>query len=167
MEKYHEMREQAKKRLQIADHMLTMTYPMVRDTRLLLAALDNIFLAFTNAMGSVLYYERLYKRVPLFPDNFEGKFSVFWDNCAKRYKMDKKHLQAMRQIKEIIVEHKKSPVEFSRQDKFIICSDDYKIKTISLDNLKEFLESAKQFVQQAASIISKEEAIISSGIKAK
>jgi hypothetical protein len=57
MEKFQELREVAKKKLQLADHILTMTYPIVNDSKLLLAVVENMFLALTNAMGSVLYYE--------------------------------------------------------------------------------------------------------------
>ena len=64
MEKYEEIRDKAIKNIKIADHMLTQTYPLVKDPRLLLTVLENVFLSLTNAIGALLYFERLYKRVP-------------------------------------------------------------------------------------------------------
>lgn len=167
MESYQVLREQARKRIQVADHMLTMTYPLVKDARLLLTIMENIFLALTHSMGAVLHYERLYKRVPPFTDNFENKLSLFKERCMHKYNVDKKYTDTMRNIKDIIIEHKKSPIEFARQDRFIICSDNYRIKAVSLNDIKGFLENAKEFVRQASSIISKNEAIESNSAKLK
>ena len=88
MERFQELRDAANKKLKLADHILTMTYPMVKDPRLLLSSLENLFLAYTYGMSSLLYYERLFKRIPLFPDNFAGKFEMFRDKCSKKYNLD-------------------------------------------------------------------------------
>ena len=57
MEKYEELRDMARKKIQIADHMLTMTYPMIKDPKLLLAVMENIFLALTNSIAASLLNE--------------------------------------------------------------------------------------------------------------
>ena len=79
MEKFQELRDAANKKLQLADHILTMTYPIVKDPKLLLSVVENLFLAFSYGIGSVLHYERLFKRIPPFPDNFASKFELFRD----------------------------------------------------------------------------------------
>lgn len=159
MEEFQQFREVAKKKISLADHMLTMTYPLVNDTKLLLVVLENVFLAMTNAMGSVLYYERLFKRVPPFTDNFENKFHLFKEKCVNRYKISPDYITLLREIKEIIVQHRKSPVEFIRKDRFVICSENYKIKTISVDQIKEYIAKAKSFIQLTNFIVSKNERI--------
>ncbi|MDP6548172.1 MAG: hypothetical protein QF917_04415 [Candidatus Woesearchaeota archaeon] len=159
MEKFQELREQAKKKLQLADHILTMTYPLVKDSRLLIAAVENLFLAFTNGMNSVLYYERTFKRIPPFPDNFTSKFELFKDKCAKRYEIDSEYLKIIRDIKEIIIAHKKSPVEFSRKENFVICNGDYRMRSISSNELKAYVEKAKLFIKTVSTIVSKDEKI--------
>ena len=159
MEKFQELREQAKKKLQLADHILTMTYPLVKDSRLLIAAVENLFLAFTNGMNSVLYYERLFKRIGPFPDNFTSKFDVFKDKFVKRYELDAEYLKIMRDIKDIIVAHKKSPMEFSRKENFVICSDNYRMRSISANELKVYVEKAKLFIKTVSTIVSKDEKI--------
>lgn len=162
MEKFQELRETAKKKIQLADHILTQTYPLVKDTKLLLVVMENIFLALTNSIGSLLYYERLFKRIPPFQDNFSSKFNMFRAKCIDRYKIDKEHVIFIQDIKDIIVEHKKSPVEFVRKDRFVICSDNYSMKTISVEQIKEHLAKAKLFTNQMGNITTKEEAIFNS-----
>lgn len=155
MEKFQELREIAKKRISIADHMLNMTYPFVNDPKLLVTVVDNIFLAMTNSMSSVLYYERLFKRIPLFPENFESKFALFKNKCVKRYNIPKEHTGLLRELKEIVIKHRKSPIEFSRGGRFIICNGNYRVKSIGVEQLKNFIENAKAFIGVNNNIINK------------
>ncbi|RMF54516.1 hypothetical protein D6745_05125 [Candidatus Woesearchaeota archaeon] len=148
MEKFQLAQQKAKKNLQVADHMLTVTYPMVKDPKLLASVMENLFLSLTNAMASLLYLDRMYKRVPPFQDTFESKFMVFRDKCARRYNIQKEYLDFILEVKNLVLEHKKSPVEFSRKDKFVICSDNYSIKAISVEKMKSYVAKAKMFVHQ-------------------
>ena len=159
MEKFQELRELANKKLQLADHIVTMTYPMVKDPHLLLSSIENLFLAFSYGMGSVLYYDRLFKRIPPFPDNFTSKYELFRDKCTKKYGLDQNYLKIIKDLREIIVTHKKSPMEFSRNEKFVICNGDYRMRTISSNEVKEYISKAKLFIKSISSIVSKDESI--------
>jgi hypothetical protein len=159
MEKFQELRSAANKKLQLADHMLTMTYPIVKDPKLLLSVIENLFLAFSYAMSSLLYYERLFKRIPSFSDNFKSKFEMFKDKCSDRYNLDEEYLKIMQEIKEIIIAHKKSPMEFQRNDNFVICNGDYRMRTISSDMIKIYVQKAKLFIKSVSTIVSRDESI--------
>lgn len=159
MEQFEELKEAAKKKISIADHMLTQTYPLVKDAKLLLAVLDNIFLSLSYAMSSVLSYDKLFKKISVFPENFEARFHVFKEKCAPRYNIDKEHLSLIREIKDIIIAHKKSPVEFARNDRFVICSENYRMKTVSVDQLKKIIQKSKMFVQETSNIVNKNDRI--------
>ncbi len=165
MERYDELRDIASKKIKIADHMLTMTYPMVKDPKLLLAVMENVFLALTNSVGALLHYERTFKRVPPFQETFVSKFNVFREKCAIRYNIDKEQVLMLEEIKDIILQHKKSPVEFTRSDSFIICSDDYKMKTITLDKMKNYILKSKLFIQNISNIINKNQEVFNKSIK--
>ena len=162
MEKYQELKESAKKKILIADHMLTQTYPLVKDVKLLLPVLENTFLALSYAMGAVLHYDRLFKHINVLPENFEAKLYIFKEKCVPRYNINNEYILLMRELKEIIVAHKKSPVEFVRNDRFVICSENYKMKTISIPEIKKYVASAKLFIQSTDFIVSKNEGIFRS-----
>lgn len=159
MEKFQEARERASKKLKVADHMITMTYPLVKDTRLLVSVMENLFLALTSSMASVLYYERLFKKIPPFHNNFDSKFNMFRAKIVPRYNINKEYVDMINEIKDIIVQHKKSPVEFSRKDKFVIASDTYNLKTISVDQIKKYIVQSKQFLIEMEEIVKKDEQI--------
>jgi len=159
MERFQEEREKAKRNIKIADHMLSVTFPLVKDPKLLLAILENIFLAYTNSIAAILYYERLFKRIPPFHETFESKLNMFREKCVLRYNLDKSYLLEVQNIKEIILEHKKSPVEFKRKDQFVICSDNYRIKSVSVQDIKKYIDRAKLFIEAMDTIVSKDEGL--------
>jgi len=159
MEKFQEHRDISKKKIQIADHILTQTYPLINDPKLLLAGLENIFLALTNSIGSLLYYERLFKKIPPFQNNFSSKFNMFRAKCVPKYNFTNEQVDLIQDTKDIILQHKKSPVEFTRKDRFVICSDNYSMKTISIDKIKDYLSKAKLFIQEINKIVSENEEI--------
>ena len=159
MEQFQLLRDKAKNRLKIADHILTTTYPLLKDTKLLIIIMENLFLAISYSMTALLHYDRLFKRIPPFHDSFESKFAMFKDRCVHRYNIDKKNLILLQEIKKMMAEHKKSPMEFIRKDKFVICSDKYRIQTISIPQLKDYMNQAKSFVITITNITSKNDAL--------
>ena len=159
MEKFQEVRDRAKKHLKTADHLLSVTYPMVRDPKLLLAVVDNLFLSMTDSMGAILHYERMFKRIPMFQETFESKFDMFKSKMVNKHSLDLEYLKVVQDLKSIIMEHKKSPVEFIRNEKFVICDEGYRMKTISVDELKEYISKAKIFIGQVDNITGKDEGI--------
>ena len=141
-----EKKLQAAKHVSVADHMLTQTYPFVQDPKLLLAVVDNLYSAIRLSMETVLEYERKYKRVPPYAGTFNSMVSVLKDNCSRRYSLKDDHFELIQQISEIMEQHKKSAIEFSRKDTFVICSDNYRLKTINLEALRKFISQTKLFV---------------------
>jgi hypothetical protein len=152
MEKYEEFFIIAKEKIQVADHMITMTFPLVKDPKILFLSLQNIFLSMTSAIKGILTYERLNKRIPPYSDTFEGRILALND-CSTRYGITKKHIAIVRNIRDIITEHQQSPVEFTRDGKFVICSPTYKMKILSLEELKAYIRDARLFVHTVSAKI--------------
>lgn len=159
MERFQELREAAKINIKNADHMVSVTYPLVKDTKLLLAIMENIFLGLNNTMSSLLYYDKLFKRIPSFGENFDSKFNLFRARCTRRYRIDEGYINLIQDVKSTIKEHKRSPVEFVKNDKFVICDNNYKMKTISVEELKEYIIKAKLFIEEINNITSKNEGL--------
>jgi hypothetical protein len=121
--------------------------------------LENIFLSLTTSMASLLYYERLFKRIPPFHDTFDSKYNLFREKMVRRHNIDPSYLRLLMETKEIIKEHKNSPVEFARKDKFVICSDSYQLRTISVEELKRKIAKAKLFIEEMDNLVSKNDGI--------
>lgn len=148
MEKIRVARDKAVKNIQFADHLLTQTYPTVKDPKLLLAVLENIFLALTNSLAAALHHERYEGKIPPFQDTFDSKFNTFKLRVAQGHNITNEELHFILEIKNLVVAHKQSPVEFAKKDAFVICSDKYKLNTIYYDQMKKFLSQSKQLVHK-------------------
>ncbi|MBU0980463.1 MAG: hypothetical protein KJ709_06655 [Nanoarchaeota archaeon] len=159
MEDFQRYRDEAEKALFIADHMLTVTYPLVQDTKILLSVLLNIHKGLKLAVMSILSHELIFKRIPAYPQDFGSQLELFEARATRRYDITPEYIQLIRKINDVVEMHKTSPMEFTRKDKFVICSDNYRLSSISKDQLKDHLSKAKLFIGEMKHIVGKHERI--------
>ena len=152
MEKFIENLSKASALLKTADHMLYMTYPLVREKRILLKILTEIYTAILCTINSILQYEYLYKRINLYKDAKEN-LSVFKNKCAPRYAISSEQISKILEILELAEKHKNSPFEFVRNDKIVIMTNALKTDTITLEQMKHYLLTAKDTLRKAEHII--------------
>ncbi len=149
-EKYQESMQKAMKSLQIADHMAYVTYPIVKDKRLLLKILEEVYKTLLNTINAILQYDYLWKKIRLYKDPKEN-FRVFRDYCAPRYMITKEQVIEILDILSLVEKHKRSPLEFSRNDKVIIMTDSLKTSIIDIEKIKKYLILSKAILQKANS----------------
>lgn len=155
MEEYQKLFIEGTKKVDVADYLLTQTYPLLKEPKLLLSVVNNLSKGCELIMDSVLCFERLYKRIPPYTNNFEQKTHVFKEKIVKRYSLNTEIINTIQDLSEIITKHNKSPIEFSRNDKFVICSPDYEMKTISVDKIKRYINSIKLLINNSNKILKK------------
>ncbi len=148
MEEFQILREDAQKKIKVADHMLTMSYKLVEDPKILLSVVSNTYYAVEAAMSSVLSYERIFKRVPVYSNEFDSKFNLFRSKVAPKKMVKKEHLKLIQTLRELYVAHKKSPMEFRRHEKFVIANDSYELRTLDYESVKAHVNSAKVFIKE-------------------
>ena len=141
-----ESREKAWQQYEIARHLLLTTFPMVRDNKLLPAILSNLSNAVQHALDAILLFEREAKLIPPYGTTFEAKVSAFRLKCLARNKIPLTFYNLMTTLHDLAKSQKAAPVEFSRKDKYIICSAQYETKAISAKDLKEYLQQTKDFL---------------------
>jgi len=135
----------ANRHLHTADHLTYVTYPLLKDVKLIFAVIENLHTAYVSAMDAFLTYERLYKRIMTVPDDYKSRLDIFKTKIVKRYNIDREHILIMEDLAQIIAYRRKSPVEFVKDDKLVICSDTYRMKNVTYDNVKEYLNKSKPF----------------------
>lgn len=139
--------EQAMKHLSVADHMLKVTYPMVRDPKLLLSVLEHIAKGMEDAIDVFLTHERKWKRIPPYGNTRLAKLTTLRKH-AKTYNIDIKDITMLEECDRILSKHKESPMEFTRKESFVICSDDYHLDALTPEKMKGRLQQARAFVDQ-------------------
>jgi hypothetical protein len=152
-EKFETELSEALRNIKIADHMVNITYNFVKDPKLLSTIMENIFLAVGKTMSSVLLFERIYKRIPPFNDNFDSKLYFYEKKVVQRYDLDKEYLKLIKEIRELMLSHKESEMEFSRKNQYIICNKEYNMKKIDIDKIKRLVRTTKSFISDVDKII--------------
>ena len=56
----------ANQSFKVADHIAYVTYPLVKDNKLIITVTENLAESLTKAIESLLFYERMYKRISIY-----------------------------------------------------------------------------------------------------
>lgn len=155
MDKTVECKDKARHNIRVADHMLTMTYPLVKDPKLLVTVLDNLQKATMNAIAAVLHYERQKKNIPAFSDTFDAHYTMFKAHIVPKYKIKPEWVRHIAELRELIQEHKQATTEFSRKNSFVMADKHYRLKTLDEKLLKKYLAKTKEFTHDLLLLVSK------------
>ncbi|MBI2107256.1 hypothetical protein HYT57_04705 [Candidatus Woesearchaeota archaeon] len=145
MEEFISLVKEANKAFETADHLAYVTYPIVNDIKLIALVAENLNTALTKTMEALLYYDKLYKRIQFIPNDFYSKFELFKTRSAKYYNLSHQNIEIILEIKEFIEERKKSQMEFSRKNSFVLYSN-LQVKTMSLDKIKKYITQTKGII---------------------
>ncbi len=133
--------------MKVAENILTKTYALVNDPKIILAVAEDIYSALVFSVEAVLRHHDIF-----FNDDFGSKFAAFKKLAAEKgFKDD--DISMLADFNRIIREHEASPVEFSRKDCFVICDGDYRCDVISLVDMQKYLFRARLFVEKAGSAL--------------
>ena len=146
MENYQEHYSKATGFFKSADHLMYVTFPVIKDVKLVTTILDNIYFALAHGMDSVLEYERHHKRIMPLANNFELRLDVFGNKVGGGYGFVKEEIDLIANVKKLRDDRKNATMEFTRQGKFIICSEGYRMKTISIEEIKKYLSTTRSFL---------------------
>lgn len=153
MEKHLESLDKATNNLRIADHIIYITYPLIKDKKLLLKALDQIYEGLLSTINSILQYDYLWKRIRLYQDPREN-FETFINKCAKRYNISDQDVRELMAFLNLMESHRKSPMEFIRREKIVILSENLSTTQLDLERLKNDLNFAKRIHYRARCVLS-------------
>ena len=152
MEKFLENLQEAQKTIQIIDHMIYVTFPLIKDKKLLLKLLLETKSAITNCINSILQYEYLYKRINLYKDA-KTNFRIFIKKCCPYYQITLKEIDSVIELFELVEKHEQSTVEFLKNEKVVILSENLKTETITIEKIKEFFNLSKEIMRKTLAII--------------
>ncbi len=140
--------QESEKIVQSVDHMIYITFPLVKDKRLLFKILTEIKSAIVNCINAILQFEYINERVTLYKSAKEN-FDTFVNRCSIRYKITKEEIASILELFDIIEKYKDSPIEFLRNEKIIIISENMKTKIITMEKIKFFLLLTKNLIKKA------------------
>ena len=163
MERFQEELEAGRRHVHTADHLVSITYPLVKDSKLLLTAMDNLFSGARNLMSAILHYEEAFKRIPHFQEDYESMVRWFMSSCVPRYNLSRDYGVSMDELKVLAENHKSSTVEFSRGDGLVMFSDADNFRKITPSQLKSYVDVMKRLLLDVDGVVSRYEGVFGRG----
>ncbi len=151
MEKYEENLLKAVRSIETADHMVYVTYPLIKDKKLLFRILEEVYAGLLAVINSILQYEYYYKRINIY-DNPKDNFSTFRE-ISPGYKITEDQIGRIIEIFRLMEQHKKSPFEFAKGEKVVIMGEGMKTDILTIDRVKFFLLESKDILRKAKNVI--------------
>jgi hypothetical protein len=152
-QEYLEKIQKANNKIKNSDYLISTTYNLVKDPKVLLNVVRNLSDAVDFAISALLYRDRDLKLISNFHDSPISRMNLFIQKFSKKYGFTIKDNKFITELHEIMDNHNNSPIEFSRNKEFIICDSSYKFKKINIDAAKDFLEKGKSLVFRIEKII--------------
>jgi hypothetical protein len=137
MNKFLENFAEAEKLARKTDHLLSVTYPLVPEKKLLLQILKEQKEALMKGINAILQYEHLKRNLTLSQDpkiNFEN----FQNKCATKYSINQQDLKEILELLITAKQHERSDFEFIRHDKVVIITKSQGLLMVSSERLKQF-----------------------------
>ena len=150
METFLKNLEKAKNITFTADHLIYVTYPLLKDKKLLLKILLETKNAIIYSLNSILQYEYLFKRIRLHTDP-KINFKTFQNKCAAKYGITESQIKLIMNLLDLSEKHKKSPMEYLKNDKIVILSKSSEQTILPIEKIKEFVELSKNILKKIES----------------
>ncbi|MBI2667657.1 hypothetical protein HYX17_02705 [Candidatus Woesearchaeota archaeon] len=154
MEVLKDLMKDSNTHLNTADHLAYVSYSNIKDNKIIVSIADNLYKSLLKAVEAVLQYERMYKRIPPYSENFNAKLEMFKTKCAPRYNLDNEITALLDNLRGI-VDQKKELME-NGKEKFIAFNNEYKARSLTIEKVKEYLAKSKPFIQKVNEIIKEE-----------
>ena len=130
----YEYLEKSYQHYHTAEHLLTVTFPLAKDPKLLLGVLDNLAKA-----GEYLINAVLSSKLDKYPEDFLSKLILYRKYGTKADFLGKLH--------DLNVLHRTCPVEFRRGNTLVMCTNGYEMHTLSLPEIKQYLVIVKETIE--------------------
>ena len=149
------LKAKAEEKLKIADHLISTTYLLVKEPKLLISVIENIFNAFDLTLTALIEYEKELKSISSSQSykNFDEKLELFRRKIVTKYGINTEILKFITEIKRTLDEHKKSNIEFTKKETFVISDNDYNIIKLEVEDVRKTLTKAKRYIDDLLKIM--------------
>ncbi len=147
MDKLQQYVKEATQSIDIAYHLLTRTYPLAEDSKILLSVLKSIYTSHEKIFLAVLDNEFL--RPKISPTaSFIIKYDRFKQLVLEKKLLEKEELSVFKEIEQLWNEHKESTVEFTKDNNVIMADEDFKIQKLSEEQLKKYISQTRVILKK-------------------
>ncbi len=145
---------EAEKSIRMADHMIYVTYPLIKDKRLILKIIKETSSAISICISLIMEKEEVSKKI-LSERDPRINFQIFKERFSQKDGFTKEELVPAAEIFEFLDERKKSQFEFGKDGKLVILSDESFPRIMTIEKTKEFMAAAKNILRKTKVLLTK------------
>ena len=138
------MLNEARRELAYADHLYTVTLPLVKEKRVYSNIIDHLYNALMVSIRELLRVEKEKKRIKVFPTTDELIISVFEDEFDEMIE-DKK---TFREFITIAKANKERYDEILKEDSLVIMLKDFKMVRIDSEDIEKYILLIKHLISR-------------------
>jgi len=153
MENYHELINKAQREIDSSDHLLFVTYNIVKDSKFVFSVTNQLIDAVKYALEALLEFERKSKLIEPYPKQFNFMVETFKKKVAERREFDVKTTNFLNKLVSMEQTIDSSSINFRRGDTYVLADEDFGTKSIELQTIKAYFSSAQEFVSKVGEII--------------
>ena len=152
---YLAARDRAKQYFNSASHLLKVTFPVVKDPKLLLGVIHHLHLSMEQCLEAILSHDQQLQLVPKSLDTFQAKIAAFRHKSCRRHNIPIELLNALVSLKEIVDLQQRSTMQFPRGPRFVLSTSDYRFKAISVADVQKYSQQAEQLIAVTDQVLSR------------
>ena len=150
MSNYIESFKSSEKYLVNADHLISVTFRVVNDKKIILNAIENLSKSLIFGIDSILQFEASTKKARLFQEQRENM--KLFRMIAENYGINNQEIRFIDEIFYIVKKHKDSSMEIMNNDKLIIMSDNSPFY-LQPDNVKVYVINTRTILNKIKKVI--------------
>lgn len=147
-ENYRSILDSARKEVSLADHMLYMTMPLVRDTNLFLSVVEHLHSALINILSSFLVYEYSFKRINILPSQESLVLKIFFENYSSNLSLTDNDKSLIFKLCQFVEAARRSDYKINKGDKLVVLSSSYEMASMDKALVKEYIKIAKNLLSK-------------------
>jgi hypothetical protein len=131
----------------LASHMLKVTYAELKEPKLLIQSLEHIFISGQESLLALLTFCRHHGLIPPFHKTLDSLL-LHVGEIGPKLGIEKKDYEFIEKLKDLLVFRKESPIEFSRNGDYIVCSDAYHTVRVDHAFVYDMIQKTKKLEQK-------------------
>jgi len=153
-----ELIKESKRNIKVADHIVNVTYKVIKDEKLLINVLRKIRVAIRLIIKAFILVEKSKKKLVAidFDKDAERAISTFKIKVAPKYGIEKKFIRLITVVEEMLHTYEKSSLNIVKNNQIYIAQEDYTLRVINQNDVKKYINITKDFIWHSEFILKKE-----------
>lgn len=148
MKKYEEKIKEAEEEIEMADHLIYVTSPVVKDKNILSKAFDHVYESFRKAIRGFLLYKRRQKKIFSIPKDNRLEVEVFLKKFGEELGIKENEWQDYLELNKIGEKKEKGKYTLMKEDSLHFVLEKYNTTKIEVDDIKDKLLMMKDLINK-------------------